>query len=160
MNIQTTFDQHHGMIAADLDHALQLLDSGDTQAARALIAKVQITAQEQAEITDPRLYVAVRNLCVTRNMDSRRFHAMQQALGLREVVRSILMGGHSIDVIKLHTPIENDFFTSMIGLLPCADGATRIDADSARNCKGVYQNGNARRWIEFCDKQDAAGASA
>lgn len=60
-------------------------------AARDVILEVQKTNEEQARVIDARLYGAVRNLCEARRMDSRRFFALQQVLGLREIVRSLLV---------------------------------------------------------------------
>lgn len=153
MQIQTHFEQYHGITASKLAYALKLMDEGNQSGARALIAEVQQTNEEQAAVTDTRIYDAVRRLCSHRQMDSRRFYAMQQALGLREIVRSLLVGSCP-DLIAQHTPIENDFFAHMLGAFP-KDEAGGIRGDSAYSTRGEYRNGNARLWELFCAAQDA-----
>lgn len=153
MKIQTHFEQYHGITASKLAYALTLLDEGNQTGARALIAEVQQINEEQAQVIDTRIYDAVRRLCSHRQIDSRRFYAMQQALGLREIVRSLLVG-HSTDLIGQHTPIENEFFTTMLGAFP-KDRDNGIHGDSAWSTRGAYQNGNQRLWTQFCAAQEA-----
>lgn len=157
MKIQTHFEQYHGITASKLAHALTLLDEGNQSGARALIAEVQQTNEEQAQVIDTRIYDAVRRLCSHRQIDSRRFYAMQQALGLREIVRSLLVG-NCPDLIAQHTPIENDFFTTMLGAFP-KDRDSGIHGDSAWSTRGAYRNGNERLWELFCAAQDAKDES-
>lgn len=153
MKIQTHFEQYHGITASKLAHALTLLDEGNQTEARALIAEVQQTNEEQAQVIDTRIYDAVRRLCSHRQIDTRRFYAMQQALGLREIVRSLLIGSCP-DLIAQHTAIENDFFAHMLGAFP-KDEAGGIRGDSAYSTRGEYRNGNARLWKLFCVVQGA-----
>ncbi|HHQ4899352.1 TPA: hypothetical protein ACSP3M_000587 [Aeromonas veronii] len=150
---ETRFEQAHGVTAGKLSYALELMDKGDVVAARDVILEVQKTNEEQARVIDTRLYGAVRNLCESRRMDSRRFFALQQVLGLREIVRSLLVSPAGVDLISMHVPVENDFFVSMLSRIPQSAAVAPIANDNERAATLTYQNGNARLWTMFCEQQ-------
>lgn len=149
----TRFEQTHGVTASKLSHALKLLDSGNIDDARAVLIEVQRTNQEQAMVIDARVYAAVRHICESRGLDSRRFFAMQQVLGLREIARTLMMVPNVDDLIGMHLPIENDFFGALLSHIPMSPDLQPLVPDEVRACRGGYQNGNARLWAHFCEQQ-------
>lgn len=153
---ETRFEQCHSVTAGKLAHALSLIEQGSLDEARQVIADVQKTNEEQSRVIDPRVYAAVRHICESRRIDSRRFFAMQQVLGLREVVRSLMLAPAGMDMIAMHLPIENDFFAAMLSHIPKSPNLAPLECDAARNWRGIYQNGNSRLWKLFCEEQKQA----
>lgn len=149
----TRFEQTHGITASKLSHALKLLDNGNLEEARSVLIDVQRTNQEQAMVIDARVYAAVRHICESRGLDSRRFFAMQQVLGLREIARTLMMTPNVDDLIAMHLPIENDFFVTLLSHIPMSSDLRPLAIDDFKHFKGEYQNGNARLWSQFCAQQ-------
>ncbi|MFM5344746.1 hypothetical protein [Aeromonas allosaccharophila] len=154
---ETRFEQAHGVTASKLSYAVTLMDKGDLEAARDVILDVQKTNEEQARVIDARVYGAVRHICESRKIDSRRFFAMQQVLGLREFIRSLMMAPVGMDMISMHLSIENDFFGALLSQVPQSPELTPLSCDNVRAVQGTYHNGNARLWTLFCEEQKGLG---
>jgi len=155
MQIKTTVDQDWGCTASRLSSALELLDAGKLDEARKLIMDAKQANEEQAQVIDPRIYGAIRHVCESQQVDSRRLLPLLLVLGFREISRTLLVG-YSADLIEVHQPIENDFFATMLAYLPKSDKLGPLVNDDARNTHGLYQSGNQRLWELFCQQEEAA----
>ncbi|MNF98477.1 hypothetical protein D3C84_813350 [compost metagenome] len=79
---------------------------------------------------------------------------MQQVLGFREIVRSLMMAPKGMDLIALHQPLENEFFLNMLPRFPQSPNLEPLQADSSQAFTGRYRNGNAALWELFCEQQE------
>lgn len=155
MKIKTTFDQDWFYTASRLSSALELLEAGKIEESRQLISEAKLANEEQAQVIDPRIYAAIRHVCESQQVDSRRLLPLLLVLGFREISRTLLLGS-GVDLIEVHQPIENDFFATMLAYLPQSDKLSPLNTDNIRNIQGLYQNGNQQLWEQFCKQQEAA----